>query len=257
MLAMSAVNRGIDFIYNYRRNNIDPAFVQANPILNSPMGAGYWLWKPYLILETLKKIPQGDILIYSDTGLLFRQNIRTYFMEGLQHKDILFFAYTPEDPKSKFAASCASGDVFDALDCRSDRCRYGHHLWAGLVVLRNSVASQRFIRQWLSLCQNTELLTGNKQRSANFPEFRSHTHDQALLSILAAKQQDEVAFIPMNSKFFRYVLMHRRKNNETSLLGHISIQYYYIERKLLNAKITQTLQRYLVEISKRPSKKTN
>lgn len=256
MLAMSAVNRGIDFIYNYRRNNIDPAFVQANPVLNRPMGAGYWLWKPYLILETLKKIPQGDILIYADTGLLFRQNIRAYFIEGLQNKDILFFIYNPKDPKGKLASS-ANADVFDALDCRSDRCRYGHQLWAGLVVLRNSVDSQRFINQWLTLCKNSELLTGDKQRSANFPEFRSHTHDQALLSVLAAKKQDEVAFIPMDANFFRYVLMHRRKNNEISLLGHISIQYYYIERKLLNAKLSQKLQRYLVEILKRPAKKTN
>lgn len=255
MLAMSAINRGVDFIYNYRRHHINPAFIQVNPILNSATGAGYWLWKPYLILETLKKIPQGDILIYGDTGLLFRQNIWDYFIEGLKNKDILLFAYNPKN--YKLAGSIASGDVFDALACRSVECREGHHVWAGILVLRNSMVSRRFIQQWLTLCQNSDLLTGNKQHSANFPEFAVHQHDEALLSVLAAKNREKIAFLPIDKKFSRYMQMHRRKNNDISLLGHISIQYHYIERKLLNAKITKKLQLFLAKILEKPSKKTN
>lgn len=31
-------------------------------------GFGYWVWKPYIILETMKKLNYGDILLYVDIG---------------------------------------------------------------------------------------------------------------------------------------------------------------------------------------------
>lgn len=246
ILAMSAIHRGVDFIYNYRRNHIDSAFIHANPIMSNPTGAGYWLWKSYLILETLKKIPEGDILIYADTGLLIRQDIRDYFTKGLGDKDVLLFAYNPQE--YKLAATIASGDVFDALHCRNDHCRYGHHVWAGILVLRNSKQSRSFIEQWLRLGKNTDLLTGRKQHSLPFPEFEFHQHDEGLLSVLAAKQAALVNFISMDRAFFIHINMHRRKSNRRSLLGCFSIQYSGIERRILNAPMTQIIQGYLAKI---------
>ena len=41
-------------------------------ILSRKRGSGYWLWKPYLILKTLKeKLNYGDYLIYIDAAILY------------------------------------------------------------------------------------------------------------------------------------------------------------------------------------------
>jgi len=217
MLARSAVNSGIDFIYNYRREHLDPAFIKANPILQESYGAGYWLWKPYIILETLRKIPEGSILLYADSGLFFSKPIRNYIEKGLSDpgKDVLLFAYDPKE--YGLAAKVASGDTFDAIHCRENRCRYGHHVWAGIVVVRNSPKSRHFIETWLNLCRNTDLLQG-KTKSANYPEFRGQQHDEGILSALGARESDVVNFMPMDSVFFQHIEMHRRKNMEFSLL---------------------------------------
>ncbi len=47
-LTQSALNRGIDFTFNYKAHHIDPVFRNKNAaILNDKAGAGRWLWKPY------------------------------------------------------------------------------------------------------------------------------------------------------------------------------------------------------------------
>jgi len=37
-------------------------------VLDQPRGAGFWLWKPWLILQLLDDIPEGDFLMYHDVG---------------------------------------------------------------------------------------------------------------------------------------------------------------------------------------------
>ena len=48
-------------------------------ILSRPRGAGYWIWKPYIILETFKNLKDGDIVLYSDAGLSVIGNLNPLF----------------------------------------------------------------------------------------------------------------------------------------------------------------------------------
>src|SRR5689334_20210600 len=34
----------------------------------APRGAGYWLWKPHYVVEVLKQIGEGELLVYLDAG---------------------------------------------------------------------------------------------------------------------------------------------------------------------------------------------
>lgn len=233
MLAASAVNRGFDFIFNYSRKHIAQDYIDANPILNESMGAGYWLWKPYLILQTLNKIQDGSIVMYADTGLVIRQPIIDYFATGLAdpNKSVLLFAYNPEE--NGLAARAASKDTFLTLNCNTDECRYGHHVWAGIVVVRNSAASRRFIMDWLQACENTDLLQG-KTKTENYPEFAYHQHDEGILSVLAARESDITSVLPMDDTYRKHIYGHRRHSAEKSLLGYTSIQFSSPERRLPN-----------------------
>ena len=63
----------VDKYYSYGPNDIDKDFKQRNKdILSQKRGNGYWLWKPYFILKTLReKLNEGDYLIYTDAGILY------------------------------------------------------------------------------------------------------------------------------------------------------------------------------------------
>ncbi len=233
ILAASAINRGFDFIYNFRREHLDPHFVQQNPILNEPCGAGFWLWKPYLILKTLNQVPDGSIVMYADSGLLVRKSLPNYIEQGMQQdKDILLFAYDPA--LDGYAGYCASGDTFAAIDCLNDKCRNSPHVWAGIIIVRNSAKSRAFIEQWLHLAEQPDLLKGSNLKTPNYPEFRHHQHDEGLLSALAGREAAKINFVPMDKNFFAHIGTHRRKTSEQSLIGLMSSEYIYQERKLPN-----------------------
>ncbi len=230
LLAASAINRGFDFILNYRRDHIDPVYIKQHPILQDEVGAGFWLWKPYLLLKTLQNIPNGAIVMYADSGLIIRRPMRQYLIKQfISDKDILAFAYNPV--MHGVAATVATGDTFVALNCTNESCRNGHHVWAGIIVVRNSKQSRALIQQWLEYCEQNTLLQGKVLKVQNYPEFTHHQHDEAILSVLVNREAKVVNFVAMNDDFYSYIKVHRRKTSNQSLIAYISsrnIDYEYV-----------------------------
>jgi hypothetical protein len=69
---ISAYKNGIDCVNTLIPKDIDPVFFSNNKeVLTSPRGAGYWLWKPYVVNEIMKHCKENDVLIYSDAGVEF------------------------------------------------------------------------------------------------------------------------------------------------------------------------------------------
>ena len=64
-------------IFLYEELNLGKDFTNHfNDKLNyNVRGFGYWCWKPYIILKSLEKIKDGDILVYADTGLPSQKRI--------------------------------------------------------------------------------------------------------------------------------------------------------------------------------------
>jgi len=75
----SAINKCIDFYLPYRFKDLDAEFVTKNKeLLSKTRGAGYWVWKPYVILKTLKMIPEGDIVYNGPHNLDRKKEKRSY-----------------------------------------------------------------------------------------------------------------------------------------------------------------------------------
>ena len=62
-----AVTNGFNTI-PYSREDIEKTeFYKDNKeILDSEMGDGYWLWKPYVILDAMNKLDEGDVILYDE-----------------------------------------------------------------------------------------------------------------------------------------------------------------------------------------------
>ena len=79
---------------NKRTLERNPDFIARNKdILERKRGAGYWLWKPYIIYHELYLASEGDIIIYSDAAVDFIANI-SHLIKLTEKQDIIVFKLT-------------------------------------------------------------------------------------------------------------------------------------------------------------------
>jgi hypothetical protein len=87
-MSQFAINKGIDFIFNYKRKDIDIDFLNANKNISEKHGAGMWLWKPHLILKTMQNAKEGAIILYLDSAFYITKPI-TPLIKTLGDSDVI------------------------------------------------------------------------------------------------------------------------------------------------------------------------
>jgi hypothetical protein len=235
-LAQSALNRGIDFIFNYRRQHLSSEFCQKNAVvLQESTGAGRWLWKPYLILETLKRMPEGAYLIYLDSGFVLKKNILP-LLQHMGSQDIMTVHL--ESDIYGLLGSIVKREALIRSGCDTPACRQAPHVWAGLSFYRNSPKSRAFVKKWLSLSEDAQILLPSSGAIPEYPEFKFHHNDQSTFSITAYLMKDDIALLP-HQQIHPYLAWHHRKEHDAhkSLIGQIYQDIRGIEKRLMNSKL--------------------
>jgi hypothetical protein len=217
-LSASAINRGIDFILNYRKSHVDPEFLEKHKdILKHKRGAGYWLWKPQVIRQTLQQVPEGAIVIYADTGFVLQQSVSPYVkMLNDSKKDVMLVECDPL--VDGYPIEIAKRDIFLRLNCDEPKCWDGSHVWAAFLMIRNNKTSRDFIDKWLSLCSDGHLLMDDASISPAHSRQKKQHHDEAILSVLynslAAKGDDYFYLLPVKEFHQLAFWHHRHPGNE-------------------------------------------
>jgi hypothetical protein len=209
--SMSA-NNGFDVIINYRKRHIDQEFYQKNKeILDQPRGAGYWLWKPYIILKTLQKMDEGDFLFYQDSGLVLL-NTPFPYIELINNSglDILLLknAHTNRQYIKKEAF------LFMEMD---EKYRDFIQLDASFIVIKNTERSRKFIQQWLEYCQYKNIITDKKAEQEEYPDMIDHRHDQAILTLTYYKKPEGILLVDKGDD----ILHHRRRTMDIPLSSYV------------------------------------
>ena len=97
-LTFSGLNKCVDAFIHYGPHSIDKDYVEKyKSIFEQKRGAGYWLWKPYIILETLNQVPENDFVLYVDAGWVFIKPIDS-LVENLNNangKNMILFKVKP------------------------------------------------------------------------------------------------------------------------------------------------------------------
>ncbi|MEY3183110.1 MAG: hypothetical protein RLZ35_1095 [Pseudomonadota bacterium] len=256
-LALSALNKGVDFIFNYRRSHLDPNFLQQNAyILNQPQGKGVWLWKPWIILKTLQSIPEDAVLIYADSGLVFRNSVAPLIALSDKHDIILSYFDQKKSIDNKSLETHASRKTLEYMKCDTKACRQSPHLWAGFMILRNTPNSRAFVKRWLTYAKIPKLLLGNApDNRPPYPSFSHQLHDETLLSVLHAKEPEGKHLIEVYDLYNHYIFWHHRRNDKPlaqnngyyTILPRMFKQIRGIERSIINAYPMRQLRQYLLE----------
>src|SRR5687768_4260813 len=69
----SGIQNGADRVWSWTDAAIRQTefYEQNKVILDQPRGSGLWLWKPFIILDTLQRAKEGETVIYADVGVEF------------------------------------------------------------------------------------------------------------------------------------------------------------------------------------------
>ncbi|MRX38750.1 hypothetical protein GJU43_05655 [Flavobacterium sp. LC2016-23] len=171
----------VDKVISYSPNDVDEYFkIKNSKIFENKRGDGCWLWKPYFISKTLSELNEFDYLVYVDSGICYLNKI-DYLIDKMNGvKQDIFYTQTP-----LLEVQYTHPEVIKALN--AEPYKFTNQAQAGLMVIRKTDFSVKFIQDWLDLCQDSNLLTGNFDDCSSEPFYISHREDQSLFSVLTKK----------------------------------------------------------------------
>jgi len=180
-------NIGFDNIFCYRKEWLLTTnfYVENKEILDMPRGAGYWLWKPYIIIEMLKKIEEGDIVFYMDAGdSINNYNIINIIKNHMVDNDYMI-AGTSKWGLNKY---WTKKDCFVLMECDNEIYHNVPQIEAGTLVFKKTKKNEDFLNEWLYYCKNKSILTDvSNTLGNNYDGFNDHRHDQSILTNLIIK----------------------------------------------------------------------
>lgn len=185
-LNRSADRFGIETIrsYDFEELRSTVFFRENRAILEQPTGMGYWLWKPYIILEALREAADGDIVVYADSGMEITASLNPLLELCRNGNPMLLFGNG-----NSVNGAWTKRDCFVVMGCDQPYYWNAPHCDAAFCVFMRSEASLKFVEEWLDYCRDPRILTDqpNTTGRRDLPDFIEHRRDQSVLSLLAAR----------------------------------------------------------------------
>lgn len=182
-------------IIEFNKNDIDEEFMQKNSsILNCHRGGGYWLWKPYIINETLKKINYGDIIFYMDSKYYFIEKFRNLYLNYMENNDLIVWKNKPNEPVFYMKNFCKMDVILKYNMANKVFLENCEDCWAGALIVKKTKNTVNYIKEWLDMCCVYENISDSKSKNKNADIFIEHRHDQSLLSIILHKYNIKMQF---------------------------------------------------------------
>lgn len=182
----TALRKGkVDQVLEYGPNSLTEQFKKDNAeVLSAKRGAGYWLWKPYVINQALSEINIGDYLVYADSGSFYMKDIHilTKYME---EKSTDVFLGELEHLESKYSKR----DAFVYLGVDGMGYENTRQYEASFLLVKKTKETERFLKEWLSFCCDIRVISDNPNVCGldDYPGFIQNRYDQTVLSLLAKK----------------------------------------------------------------------
>ena len=210
-------------IYLYNEHSLSESFQRqfARQLQWNIRGFGYWVWKPYIILETLNKIPNDAILLYMDAGCHLNpkgEALFKNFVDKVSTNDsgVLVAELTDDCLESYYT----KGDLLDYF-CVRDRedITLTAQRAATTFFLRKEEKNLQLIRDWLSVFETDyHLIDDTPSVSPNMVGFIENRHDQSVFSILTKLRSVET---------FSFSILENRKDSPILILRDKKIKLIY------------------------------
>lgn len=188
-----AVNYAVDFGLVDYAEAMDlsqlsvPFQISHQKILRQRKGAGYWLWKSYIILKTLlTKMNDGDLLLYLDAGAYLIKDTGPLYKACMDADPSVLSFHQPYE-ESQFSKR----DAFILMGMEDPRVyqKGQRQRTAALQVYMKSCATIQFAMEYMAYSADRRIVTDDKNvlGKPNFSGFVGNRHDQTVFSLLSKK----------------------------------------------------------------------
>jgi hypothetical protein len=187
-LNASAARFGIEEVRSYDFDDIrsTPFYQENRAILDQPTGMGFWLWKPFIILQVLDSLPDGAVVVYCDSGIEIIAPLEPLLALCREDAPVLLFG-NGDHCNSMWTKR----DCFILMDCDTEYYWKSPQCDAAFAIFRKDKTTIQFVTEWLEYCRDPRILTDqpNTCGKRDLPDFIAHRRDQSVLSLMAQKYQ--------------------------------------------------------------------
>lgn len=196
----SARQFGIDEIHTYTYKDLQKSgFVEEHQeLFKYARGKGYWIWKPYVILDTLKKLNEGDLLLYVDSGAEIINHLDPLLALIRNYNIVLFRNH------NLFNSQWTKRDLFIAMNLNYKEIFEKEQVVGGFIGVKKCNESNIFLNEFYNWCSNYNMLNDAPSISPNLPDFVEHRHDQSILSLLSIRHN--IIVFPDPTQFGNHIL---------------------------------------------------
>lgn len=228
-----------------------PEFVKASPLFAFSRGGGYWVWKPYVVVDALSKCNLGDIICYVDSGCYLNKDSKEwdYYFEVLKQYNAIFFQYRDNISYSGWEEFCTysnnnivevghwmkptTKDYFMEFFGDDSFTHYAK-IWCGGFFVKKTRTIINIVNEWYRLILFNPILFVDPigKECMHLPEsFNVHRHDQAVVTPLVYyyKDIDNVLVLPETSesdKEHAAIVASRFMQGKMSLWLYIKYRFY-------------------------------
>lgn len=187
-------------------------------VLKHERGAGFYCWKPYIVRKEMQSLEDGDILIYTDAGTMFRNSVG-HIIRNMDQDLFLFSNGWPHVEWCKM-------DTLDVILGVRPISKDFKQVQASQIFIRVSSFSRAIIDQWFhySIDHHGKYINNDPSESRNIEGFQEHRWDQSILGCLQILHNIKLHWFPTTYSNHlprgpqdSYPAMfdhHRKRNNE-------------------------------------------
>lgn len=177
---------GCKKVFAYNKELLPKEFVEKNErFFKYKRGGGYWVWKSYIIKESLNKLNYGDYLFYCDSGAVIVRSLKKLIrILERDHQDIMFFEVC-----GRLDKEWTKRDVFIELDNDNEEAASSTQRMSTCILIKKTENTEKFFEEYVKYSQTGMIITDepNVNGKPNYPGFCENRHDQSVLSILSKK----------------------------------------------------------------------
>ncbi len=178
-------------------------------------GFGWFAWKPFIILDALSRLNDGDVVLYTDADT-FPINDLTWFYDQCRKEGGIFL----------FGACGESNRFWNKRDCMilcgmdDDKWRDKPAAVARFMLFEKSKRSIEFMNLWLKLATDLRATTFEDSTLAKeYPDCIQHRCEQSILTNLAHKWE-----LPLHREACEAGLIHAEKKPRGTMPKIIAVQ---------------------------------
>jgi len=192
-----------DDVRTFGPKDIEPTFAyEAGQRLLMEKGAGYWLWKPYLIKDMFEHMHENDLLFYFDAGCMVNvmgQHRFQQYVEMLINSDSGTIDF--ELPYKEYQYTFK--ETFDYFQSPQQIIN-SNQLMATILAFRKCTHTMNLIDIWYDVARHKPILfTDEGEAYPQHSDFIAHRHDQSVFSVI--RKQYGANIIPDETWFPEFV----------------------------------------------------